>query len=536
MSPDPEVLQAIERALVERDIGRAAALAEQAIEGGQRDPMLLNLMAWRCEEAGDFDASLTLLGEALELAPGDPNIIGATGAVLRKQGKLGEALRHLGEAIRLDPTAASPWLERGMALETGGSLEAALASYQRAAELDPQSASAFGGVASSSARRGDLEMALRFAERALALDPLDPPGAAGMARAQIESGRPEKALDVLQPVLASELGDENRANLATLQGDALDRLGRYPEAFAAYSTANEASARRFGGRDSDEDHRAWAERLGREGADIDPDSWKPGPTGAPSPAFLIGYPRSGTTLVENVLASIPGVVALEERPTLAAGEQYLRGGGLARLAKLKRKELDELRKAYWDYVAAAGIDAQGKLFLDKDPLKGLQLPLIARLFPDARIIVMRRDPRDVVWSCFRANFAPTPAAAEFTGLERTARHYDATMRTQEAFLAALPLVTHQLHYEALVADFDGQTRALCEFLGAAWTDDARDFARTAKRRGVSTLSATQVTKSLYDGSRQWRRYEDQLQPILPLLQPWVERFGYGSPETPKAPA
>jgi hypothetical protein len=185
-----------------------------------------------------------------------------------------------------------------------------------------------------------------------------------------------------------------------------------------------------------------------------------------------------------------------------------------------------LRRAYWEHVAAAGIDANGKLFLDKDPLKGLALPLIARLFPAAKVIVMRRDPRDVVWSCFRSNFAPTPAAAEFTDLERAARHYDAVMRTQERFLALLPLARHELHYEALVADFDGETRALTGFLGADWSEEMRDFAATARRRGVSTMSAAQVGKPLYDGSRQWQRYEEQLRPILPILAPWVERFGY----------
>src|SRR6202008_3147123 len=108
-------------------------------------------------------------------------------------------------------------------------------------------------------------------------------------------------------------------------------------------------------------------------------------------------------------------------------------------------------------VSATGIDSSGKLFVDKDPLKGLMLPLIARLFPAARIIVMRRDPRDVVLSCFRSNFALTPAALEFTDLERAARHYDAVMHAQEALLAALPLARHELHYEALVTDFDAET-------------------------------------------------------------------------------
>lgn len=524
---DPVVRQSIEQALVERDIARAADLAERALATGQLDPMLLNLAAWKQEEAGDYDASLELLGQALELAPGDASIIGAIGAALRKQGKLKDALLRLDEAIRLDPTAAAPWLERGMALETGGSLEAALASYHRAAELDPGSASAFGGVASIASRRGDLDMAIRFGERALALDPLDPPGAAGMARTKIEQKEPAQALAVLEAVLATDLGDENRSNLASLQGDALDRLGRNADAFAAYCDANTSSARRFarfeGNAESNQD---FVKRLGTEFYAIDSSAWTGSATDAPSPAFLIGFPRSGTTLVENMLASIPGVEALEERPTLSAGDEFLQPGGLARLAAADGARLDELRKAYWDYVAAAGISAGFRLFLDKDPLKGLYLPLIARLFPAARIIVMRRDPRDVVWSCFRANFAPTPAAAEFTDLARTARHYDAVMRTQEAFLAGLPIARHELRYEALVADFDTETHKLCDFLEIGWSNEIGDFARTARRRGVSTLSASQVGKPLYDGSRQWRRYEAQLRPVLPILQPWVERFGY----------
>ena len=101
------------------------------------------------------------------------------------------------------------------------------------------------------------------------------------------------------------------------------------------------------------------------------------------------------------------------------------------------------------------------------------------------------------------------------------------MRGQEAFLSALPLARHELRYEALVTDFESESRQLCEFLGIEWSAQMRDFARTARRRGVSTMSATQVSKPLYDGSKQWRRYEEQLGPILPILEPWVKHFGYG---------
>lgn len=527
-SLEPGARQAIEQALIERDISRAANLAEKSLADGVRDPMLLNLVAWKLEEQGDFDASRRLLDEALALSPGDPSIIGAIGAVLRKQGKLSEALRHFDEAIQLDPTAAAPWLERGMALETGGSLESALANYLRAAELDPQSASAFGGVAAVASRRGDLDLARQFAERALSLDPRDPQGAAGLARVEIERGRAELALPVLEAALASDLTDANRSNLAAIKGDALDRLGRYAEAFEAYVGSNRVTARRFeqlgaGG----ETQRELAQRLASE-FDAIPEWPAENLDANPAPAFIIGFPRSGTTLVENMLAAIPGVVALEERPTLAAGEHFLREGGLARLVSAGADEVEEQRRSYWQAVRAAGVDPDGKLFVDKDPLKGLMLPLIARFFPAARIIVMRRDPRDVVLSCFRSNFALTPAALEFTDLERAARHYDAVMQTQEAFLAALPLARHELRYEALVADFDNETRRLCDFLGIEWSAEMRDFARTARRRGVSTMSATQVSKPLYDGSKQWRRYEEQLRPILPILEPWVKRFGYSA--------
>lgn len=526
-SLDPETRDAIERALVERDITRAADLSEEALAKGQRDPILLNLAAWKLEETGQFEAARELLDEALKLAPGDPSIIGAIGAVLRKQGNLSEALKRLDEAIRLDAFAAAPWLERGIALETGGSLEAALVSYNRAAELDPQSAAAFGGVAAIASRRGDLDVALRYAERSLALDPLDPQGAAGMARLQIELGNPEQALPVIEAVLASDLEDQNRANLAGIQGDALDRLGRFGEAFEAYSTSNQSSARRFEHIvPGDETHRAFAERLLTEFNAIA--QWPEGAAGdEPAPAFLIGFPRSGTTLVENMLASIPGVAALDEERTLAAADKYLQSGGLAKLAAADAREIAEQRDAFWSKVTSTGIGAGGKLFVDKDPLKGLMLPLIARLFPAARIILMLRDPRDVVLSCFRSNFGPTPAAVEFTDLERTARYYDAVMRTQDEFMTALPLPRHELRYEALVADFEAETRTLCDFLGTEWTEEMRNFAETARRRGVSTMSATQVSKPLYDGSNQWRRYEEQLRPILPILEPWVKRFGYG---------
>jgi hypothetical protein len=139
---------------------------------------------------------------------------------------------------------------------------------------------------------------------------------------------------------------------------------------------------------------------------------------------------------------------------------------------------------------------------------------------------MRRDPRDCVWSCFHTNFALSSAALEFVSLEKAARHYVALMELTEAALSKWPIAAHILHYDALVRDFETTTKGLCAFLGLDWSPDLRNFDRTAQKRGVSTASAGQVRKGLYDGTRQWERYRDHLAPILPLLQPWVDKFGF----------
>jgi hypothetical protein len=131
-----------------------------------------------------------------------------------------------------------------------------------------------------------------------------------------------------------------------------------------------------------------------------------------------------------------------------------------------------------------------------------------------------------VWSCFRTNFAMTSGTLEYTSLERAALHYDAMMRLTELALDKLPIEAQVVPYHSLVQDFEATTRAMCAFTGLAWDPGVRDFDRTAERRGVSTASAAQVRRGLYDGTRQWEPYARWLEPVLPILEPWLEKFGY----------
>jgi hypothetical protein len=119
-----------------------------------------------------------------------------------------------------------------------------------------------------------------------------------------------------------------------------------------------------------------------------------------------------------------------------------------------------------------------------------------------------------------------PSMFEFLTLEGAARFYAQVMRLSELYRDrfVLPVLEHR--YEALVLDFETRARAVCDFIGVDWIPEMRRFDRSGQRRSIATPSAAQVSRGLYDGAGQWRRYAAQLAPVAPILQPWIERFGY----------
>jgi hypothetical protein len=155
------------------------------------------------------------------------------------------------------------------------------------------------------------------------------------------------------------------------------------------------------------------------------------------------------------------------------------------------------------------------------PLNGIKIPMIRKLFPKALIVVCRRDPRDVVLSCWRQSFSINAATYQMTDLEGAARHYCAAMTLMEMSLRLVDGPVHTVDYEHLMVDFEGGARALVEAAGLAWSDEVLNFAKAAQTRALRTASAGQIRGGLFDGRRQWRRYEPWMRTVLPLLQPWV---------------
>jgi Flp pilus assembly protein TadD len=536
-APDQAVLNQIAAAVAASEFQLAFQLADAEISQGRTHPTLFSARALWLEQQQRFSDALREFQRARAFLRRDVPLLNAIGLCLTRLYRLDEAIEVFDEAIQIDPTYALSYHRKGIALGMTGDLDGAQRVHERAVALFPRNVQALACLASVLARKSEFEKAGDFARRALKLDPEQGTAIAALAMAENANGDFAAAEKRIRPVVRKpELSGRGRASAWGILADALDGQNRTDEAFAAYSAENleleKYHAARFAGR----------VRIGEFAAALATQFEKVASADWPAPAlpgavdgaaaghvFLLGFFRSGTTLLEQVLQSHPDIVTLEERDVLAhTAERYLtRRDGVATLAALSGDELAAARSDYWQRVGKLGLEVSGKVMVDKNPLNTLKLPLIAKLFPEARIIFALRDPRDVVLSCFRRHFEINAAMYELLTLEGAASTYAAVMNVAEVTRAKLPLFVHEHRYERLVEDFEGCVANVCTFIGVSFREEMMKFHLTAKTQDIRSPSAPQVRRKLYrDSIAQWRRYAAQLEPLRPILAPWIERFGY----------
>jgi tetratricopeptide (TPR) repeat protein len=526
----------VHAAIEARDMDRAIALATAAHAQGSREPLVLNLVAYQLELEDRLDDALEVLNQALKIAPNDPFVINSIGVCYSKLGRPQNALMAFEDALVLNPDFPHAHNGRGLALQSLEDNEGARLAQLRAAELDPQFPEPLGALAALAAEEKAWDEARSFAERALALDPQQPAAALSMAAVELNTGDAAAAEARLTALIAAgRITRLHLANALNLRGDAREALGRAPEAMADYIAANrQIRPLQVAALEGKELGLDTCERLLRYFEAANPADWRPVPQhenfgGETGHVFLVGFARSGTTLLEQILASHADIVALEEKPAVdpAIIEFLPDDASIDRLARLDEAGARAWRELYWRRVREFGVEPAGKVFVDKLPLHTIYLPVIGKLFPRAKILFARRDPRDVVISCFKHRFRGNPLTTEFTDLERTAKVYAAAMRLAEIYEAKLGLSVHVHQHEQLVEDLDGTTQAICAFIGLPWDANMRNFVATANQRIIRTPSAGQVRKGLSrEGVAAWRNYGEAIDAIKPILAPWAAKFGY----------
>jgi hypothetical protein len=312
----------------------------------------------------------------------------------------------------------------------------------------------------------------------------------------------------------------------------LDRLDEPAAAFAEFSAANRVLARATRPRGGDGPLSLPAIRRLRgfvEG--LEPGSWQPPAPddGHPGPVFLMGFPRSGTTLTDRILDSHPRLETLEERDTLIDLQRdfVLAADGLSRLARLDPASQVRYRRDYRRRLATWAAPRPGITLIDKLPLHCVSLPLIAGVFPDAKVLFVLRDPRDVCLSCFMQSFELNEAMSHFLDLGRTAEYYTEVMSLALASLERLGVNALTIRYERLVDEPESVCRSLLDFLGVQWEPAVLRWYEAQGGRQIETPSYRQVARPMYRSSiGRWRRYEAELAPVLERLAPLARRLGY----------
>jgi tetratricopeptide (TPR) repeat protein len=520
---DPRLLRIA--AYVHQQQGRlaeAAAAYEAAIRVAPGDWESLNNLGNVRAAMGEADAAVDAFRQAIALKPDMVEMVVNLSDALGQAERVEERLGVMREAARISPDHPKVQLQLGFAEAEARDFIAAEQAFRAATRLEPANISAWLELALV------LESLNRVEELAAIADGAE--AAAGgpetgfiRALALRREGQFAEALALADA--APETIDPMRR--AQLVAEIADRLGETERAFAAFTEMNRTAAASKPAPPGP----SYCEAVAADAAMVTPDwvaSWTKVELEAapPAPVFILGFPRSGTTLLDTMLMNLPSLHVLEELPPVGEVQALL--GGQERLADLGSDEANALRRLYFEVLDAVAPPGPGQIVVDKFPLHMARMPTIHRIFPDARIVFVERHPCDAVLSAFMANFALSPAMRSFTDLEESARLYDAVLESWTRAENLLPLDIHRIRYERMIENPEAEMKALLAFLGLPWDARVLDNTASAARRDfIATASFAQVTEPLYRRSLgRWTRYRAQMAPVLPILAPWAERLGY----------
>ena len=489
-------------------------------------PTRLNL-ARALRDSNKLDEAKSVLRAMTFDFPSDANPLIDLYHILRATGRYDaetEAEDALASASDRDPANVELLLELGAHRRGNRNFAKAEGAYRRVLDLEPANGEAFVGLAHilEHYRPSDLEDLAAEAEKAKV-------DADQLSLIKAFVARRTKDYDQGLAALSTIPNDFEAPIRWDLAGQMYDALGRYEEAFEAFSRMNQAHVA-----DQTEPLRRAAELRDALRIQLDcttakwRDGWRASPLIAarPAPVFLAGFPRSGTTLLDTMLMGHPDVEVMEEPPIFRHLDAEF--GGFDALADLDDGAVRRMQERYFEIARDHAELRDGSLLVDKSPLYLQRVPQILRLFPDARFILALRHPADAVLSCFVSNFRLNSSMSNFLELDTAGQFYDLTFRMWERANSVFQMTVHTVVYEQMIEDPEASLRPVIEGLGLHWDPGVIDHQQTARARGViPTASYAQVTQPLYRKSAgRWQHYRKHLEPILPMLEPWIEKFGY----------
>jgi tetratricopeptide (TPR) repeat protein len=520
---DPQLMQAAV-ALVQGKLAVCEHLLRPYLREKPTDVAAIRMLAEVGARLGRFEDAEKLLRRCLELAPSFHAARHNYAIVLHRESKASEALKQLDLLLKVDPENPSYKFLRAAALARIGEYEAAIEIYRDVTAKHPNSARAWLSMGHACKTAGRRTESIAAYERVIA----DAPhlGEAYWSLANMKT-HPFSDADVArmnQQLERKDLGDEDRFHIHYALGKAYEDKADYERSFTHY--AEGARIRRTGlDYKADETTQAAREHSALfTKAFFDARKGQGSP--APDPIFIVGLPRSGSTLIEQILASHSLVEGTMELPDIIAMAKRLGGGkvrGGTYPSALADMSAEQIRALGEEYIARTRVQRKTDrpFFIDKMPNNSQHVGFIHLILPNAKIIDARRHPMGACFSAFKQHFARGQA---FTyDLTDVGRYYADYADMMARFDEAAPGRVHRVLYEDMIENTEAEVRRLLDYLGLPFEAACLDF--HTNTRAVRTASSEQVRQPIYSGAlEQWRHYEPWLQPLKAALGTALDEY------------
>ncbi len=517
------------------------------------------------KDLGQLQDAELFIRKAIEINPNFANAYSNLGIVLRNIGQLQDAELFIRKAIEINSDFADAYSNLGNVLIDLGKLQEAEKSYRKAIEINPNFANAYSNLGNVLKDLGQLQEAEKSYRKAIEINPNFADAYFNLFHHYEEINNLEKLKESLNEfnkiaiienellLFRSRLSFRNKEqqtakklidnissawiekcygsqNIMFWSYKAFieDKIGNYDFAYSCFEKSQKNPS--YGGFSKD----SYLDRINNYKKSIDnkktSTNYLNNGFKDSNLAFLIGFPRSGTTLLDTVLRSHKDIEVIEEKPLISTIEKLIKeefNTKLENIFNISENNIIILRQKYFELLKKYK-NKDVNLFIDKLPLNTITIPLINVLFPNAKIIFTHRHPYDTVLSCFQQRFKPNNAMANLVSLKLSSIMYDQVMNAWDLYKNNLPLNFITSKYEHLIEDFNNHTLKILEFLGVGWDKNVKNYRKTALERGkINTPSSSQVVQPIYKSSiEKWKNYEKYFEDCHQYLKKWVSYFDY----------
>ena len=547
---------------------KASKLLNKAIEINPSIPDLHNNLGLIFRELGELEKASKSINRAIEINPSYAVAHSNLGLIYKDLFQSEKAINCFEKSIEINPKHEDPYNNLGLVYLDLGEIEKAEKNFKKSIEINSKHVQAFVNLGNLFKNSGDIEKAEMYYEKAISIDPKYFEAYNNLMDLLERTNQNEKLNKLLfkaelqfklnsvvklfygQYLYKTQKFSEAIENLEKIKFDksqlnrerlrslilakSYDQVEEFEKAFDYFSKTNEINLSNKGSHiDKNKTLKIIEKRLNF----FSNPEIKKWPTQKKlelneNLIFLIGFPRSGTTLLDTILRSHPSIEVIEEEPILGNFINSLNkftNENFNNLKNIEENKLKEIRKIYFSNKDKFIKNKDNKkIYIDKMPLNIIHVGEIFRIFPDAKFLVSLRHPCDCVISCFMQSFALNNAMANFLNLEDTANLYNNVMKLWDQYNSVFSLKFHITKYEDIVLNFDKSVNEIVNFLDLPWSDNVFKFYETAeKRKLISTPSYDQVNKPIYNKSiGRWKKYEKHFIKILPILEPWIKKYNY----------